>query len=284
MFFALQASADNNVVLELLSTVLNWLATTGIKVVLGLIAMLIAFKVIDVLTKKLNNAMTKKEVDATITRVSIGAVKIAAKILVIVLFVGFIGIETASISACIATLGVGISLAVQGTLSNFAGGVIIILMRPFKLGDFITSGGESGTVEDIKLFYTHIVTPDNRMIYIPNGTLANNVIVNASVKDTRRLDITFSVAYESDVELARKLIIDTCARNEAIFKDPAPFVVVASYAASSIDIVCRTWCNKGDYWNNNFYLLSEVKKEFDKNGIVIPYNQLDVHVNNVESK
>ena len=284
MFFALQASADNNVALELLSTVLNWLATTGIKVVLGLIAMLIAFKVIDVITKKLNNAMTKKDVDATITRVSTGAVKIAAKILVIVLFVGFIGIETASISACIATLGVGISLAVQGTLSNFAGGVIIILMRPFKLGDFITSGGESGTVEDIKLFYTHIVTPDNRMIYIPNGTLANNVIVNASVKDTRRLDITFSVAYESDVELARKLIIDTCARNEAIFKDPAPFVVVASYAASSIDIVCRTWCNKGDYWNNNFYLLSEVKKEFDKNGIVIPYNQLDVHVNNVESK
>ncbi len=284
MFVSLQASADNNVAVALLSTVLNWLATTGIKVVIGLIVMLIAFKIIDSIAKRINLAMTKKEVDATITRVSTNAIKIAAKILVVVLFVGYIGVETASISACIATLGVGISLAVQGTLSNFAGGVIIILMRPFKLGDFITSAGESGTVEDIKLFYTHIVTPDNRMIYIPNGTLANNVIVNASVKDTRRLDLTFSIAYECDVELARKLILDVCAKNDAIFKEPAPFVVVASYAASSIDIVCRTWCKSGDYWNNNFYLLSEVKKEFDKNGIVIPYNQLDVHVNNVETK
>lgn len=284
MFLALEATADNNAAMAVLSTVLNWLATTGIKFVIGLIVMLIAFKVIDVLAKKINKAMTKKNVDETITRVSTGAIKVAAKLLVAVLFVGFIGIETASISACIATLGVGISLAVQGTLSNFAGGVIIILMRPFKLGDFITSGGESGTVEDIKLFYTHVVTVDNRMIYIPNGALANNVIVNASVKDTRRLDITMSVAYESDTELACKLIREVCERNEKIFKDPAPFVAIAAYAASSIDIVCRTWCNKGDYWDNNFYLLNEIKKEFDKNGIVIPYNQLDVHVNTVDNK
>ena len=282
MFFALQATADNNVALAVLNTVLDWLATTGIKVVIGLIVMLVAFKVIDSFSKKLFQLMTKREIDATITRVSTGAAKVAAKILVAVLFVGYIGVETASISACIATLGVGVSLAVQGTLSNIAGGVIIILMRPFKIGDYITSGGDSGTVEDIKLFYTHVVTPDNRMIYIPNGSLANNVIVNASVKDTRRLDITFSVSYDADVELARKLIADVCAANENIFKEPAPFIVVASYAASSIDIVCRTWCNKGDYWNNNFYLLSEVKKEFDKNGIQIPYNQLDVHVTNVK--
>ena len=282
MFFALQATADNNVALAVLNTVLDWLATTGIKVVIGLIVMLVAFKVIDSFSKKLFQLMTKREIDATITRVSTSAAKVAAKILVAVLFVGYIGVETASVSACIATLGVGVSLAVQGTLSNFAGGVIIILMRPFKIGDYITSGGDSGTVEDIKLFYTHVVTPDNRMIYIPNGSLANNVIVNASVKDTRRLDITFSVSYDADVELARKLIADVCAANENIFKEPAPFIVVASYAASSIDIVCRTWCNKGDYWSNNFYLLSEVKKEFDKNGIQIPYNQLDVHVTNVK--
>ena len=146
MLFSLQATADTNVALSVLNTVLDWLATTGIKVVIGLVVMLIAFKVIDSVVKKLNQQMTKKNVDATITRVSTGAAKVAAKLLVAVLFVGYIGVETASISACIATLGVGISLAVQGTLSNFAGGVIIILMRPFKLGDFITSGGESGTL------------------------------------------------------------------------------------------------------------------------------------------
>lgn len=281
MFFALDTSSHiDATVMEVFKTVLHWLATTGIKVVLGFIVMLIAFKVVNVLTKKLNKVLVKKSVDATITRVLTSAVKIAAKILVAVLYVGYIGIETASISACVATLGVGISLAVQGTLSNFAGGVIIILMRPFKLGDYITSGAESGTVEDIKLFYTHLVTPDNRMIYVPNGSLANNVIVNASVKDTRRVDVTMSVDYSTDVELAKKCIRDVCARNELIFTEPAPFVEVTTYAASSIDIVCRAWCNKADYWTVNFYLLSEIKAEFDKNGISIPFNQLDVHVTN----
>jgi len=281
MFFALEASSNfDATVMEVFKTVLHWLATTGIKVVLGFIVMLIAFKVINVLTKKLKKALTKKEVDETITRVLTSAVKIAGKILVVVLYVGYIGIETASISACVATLGVGISLAVQGTLSNFAGGVIIILMRPFKLGDFITSGAESGTVEDIKLFYTHLVTPDNKMIYVPNGALANNVIVNASVKETRRVDVTMSVDYASDVELAKKCIEGVCKRNELIFTDPAPFVAVTTYAASSIDIVCRAWCKKEDYWTVNFYLLSEIKNEFDKNGISIPFNQLDVHVTN----
>jgi small conductance mechanosensitive channel len=224
--------------------------------------------------------MQKRKVDETLARVGSQALRICLKIIILVCLVGYVGIETASITAVIASLGVGISLAVQGTLSNFAGGVIIIVMRPFKIGDFITSSGESGTVEDIKLFYTHIVTTDNRAVVIPNGTLANNVIVNASAKDTRRCDITVSAAYGSDIEKVKEVISKVCADNELIFKDPAPFVMLSKMGESSLDFVVRAWCKKEDYWTVNFYLLDSIKKAFDANGIEIPFNQLDVTIKN----
>ena len=183
-----------------LDAVVNWATNTGIKIVIALLIMFIAFKIINGVTKKLAKRLQKKNADATLSRVLVGAIKVSLKALVLICLVGYVGIETASLSAVVASLGVGVSLAVQGTLSNFAGGVIIIIMRPFKLGDFIVSNGESGTVEDIKLFYTHIVTPDNRVVMIPNGALANNVIVNNSAKDTRRVDVVFGISYSSNVE------------------------------------------------------------------------------------
>jgi small conductance mechanosensitive channel len=264
----------------LLNTVVNWMTSTGIKLVIAIVLMIITFKIVNVFTKRMYKRMQKKGVDETIARVGTQSLRIALKILILVCLVGYVGIETASISAVIASLGVGISLAVQGTLSNFAGGVIIIVMRPFKIGDFITSSGESGTVEDIKLFYTHIVTTDNRAVVIPNGTLANNVIVNASAKDTRRVDLVVSAAYGSDVDLVKKLIKDVCASNELIFKDPAPFAELSTMGNSSLDFTVRAWCNRADYWTVNFYLLDKIKKAFDENGIEIPFNQLDVTIKN----
>jgi small conductance mechanosensitive channel len=264
----------------LLNTVVNWMTSTGIKLVIAIVLMIITFKIVNVVTKKLYKRMQKKNIDETIARVGSQSLRIALKLIILVCLVGYVGIETASISAVIASLGVGISLAVQGTLSNFAGGVIIIVMRPFKIGDFITSNGESGTVEDIKLFYTHIVTTDNRAVVIPNGTLANNVIVNASAKDTRRCDITVSAAYGSDIDKVKEVISQVCAENELIFKDPAPFVMLSNMGESSLDFVVRAWCNRADYWTVNFYLLDAIKKAFDKNGIEIPFNQLDVTIKN----
>ncbi len=263
-----------------LDAVVNWATNTGIKIVIALLIMFIAFKIINGVTKKLAKRLQKKNADATLSRVLVGAIKVSLKALVLICLVGYVGIETASLSAVVASLGVGISLAVQGTLSNFAGGVIIIIMRPFKLGDFIVSNGESGTVEDIKLFYTHIVTPDNRVVMIPNGALANNVIVNNSAKDTRRVDVVFGISYSSNVELAKNLIKKVFAQNELIFKDPAPFVEVSNYGDSSIDLTVRAWVKSGDYWTVNFYLLNEIKKEFDANGIEIPYNTIDVNLKN----
>lgn len=265
---------------NLLQVILNWLATTGIRLVIGIVLMIILFKVINVLSKKLYRKLESRNVDETILRAGTGAFKIALKVLVTICFVGYIGIETASISACIATLGVGISLAVQGTLSNFAGGVILIIMRPFKVGDFITSSGNSGTVEDIKMFYTVVVTPDNRVIYLPNGTLANNVIVNASVKDDRRVDLVIPIAYEADSEKARSIILSICEMWEPIYKTPEPFVEIGELGESSVNLTVRVWCKKEEYWNVNFFLLSEIKAQLDAAGVAIPFNQLDVHIKN----
>lgn len=249
--------------------IIDWAMNVGIKILIALFVMFIAFKIINFLTKRLYKHLQKKQVDETISRVSYNTLRLILKGLVLVCLVGYVGIETASISAVIASLGVGISLAVQGTLSNFAGGVIIVLMRPFKIGDYITTNGESGTVEDIKLFYTNIVTPDNKLIMIPNGQLANNVIVNTSAKEDRRCDVVMSIAYTSDIELAKRLIREVCEANELIYKTPAPFVEIKEFATSSIDLTVRVWCKRQDYWTVNFYLLNEIKKALEDRKSVV---------------
>ncbi|MCR5113281.1 MAG: mechanosensitive ion channel family protein [Acholeplasmatales bacterium] len=262
----------------LLDTIANWAVTTGIKLLISILIIIISFKIINVVFKRISRRLEKKKADATLSRVLVSTSRIACKILILIMIVGYLGIETASLSAVIASMGVGVGLAVQGTLSNFAGGVIIVVMRPFKLGDFITSNDQSGTVEDIKLFYTQIVTPDNKVIYIPNGTLANNVIVNASVKDDRRLDITMSVSYDTNLELAKNLLRKVCSENELVYTTPAPFVEVGEYASSSIEIYTRVWVKRADYWTVKWQLLTEFKNILDENHIEIPFNQLDVNI------
>lgn len=260
------------------STVVDWLTHTGIKIVIAVAVLLISFAIINAVTKKIYKTCQKKHADETISRVATQSARIALKVLVLVCLIAYLGFEVAAISAVISSIGIGISLAVQGTLGNFAGGVIIIVMRPFKIGDYISSNGQEGTVEDIKLFYTHIVTNDNRAVVIPNGTLANNVIVNASAKDTRRVDIVTQVAYGSDVKLVKELIKKACDENELAFKDPAPFVEMSELNESSLDFTVRVWCNRPDYWTVKFALLDAIKKAFDENGIEVPFRQLDVHV------
>ena len=259
-------------------TIADWCIKVGIRIVIAIILMFISFKLINFIFKRISKRLEKRKADPTISRVLVNISRIALKLLIVAGLVAYIGVETASVTAVIASAGVGVSLAVQGTLSNFAGGVIIIVMRPFKLGDFITSNGQAGTVEDIKLFYTHICTPDNRMVYIPNGTLANNVIVNNSVKDTRRLDIVFDVAYETNIELAKNLVRKVSQDCELVLKEPTPFCEVSEYGNSSIKLTTRVWVKKDDYWNANWYLLREIKNTFDENHITIPFNQLDVTI------
>jgi len=261
------------------STTLGQITLAVIKVVIALVLLVILFAIINKVCKSIYKHLQKKHADETLARVGTSTARIVLKILVLVCLVGFVGIETASISGLIAGLGVGLSMALQGTLSNFAGGVIIIVMRPFRIGDYIVTNGHEGTVEDIKLFYTTLVTVDNRVVSVPNGTLANNVIVNNSAKDTRRVDLVVQVAYGSDVDKVKEIITEVCAQNELVFKDPAPFIELSNMNESSLDFTVRTWCNRPDYWTVNFGLLDNVKKALDANGIEIPFKQIDVHIN-----
>lgn len=262
----------------LLDTIMGWCMSTGIKLLIGIFLLIICFKIINGITKRIYKKLKAKNVDETILRVCTQTIKLIFKGIVLLCFVGYVGIETASFTALITSCGVALGLALQGALSNVAGGIIIILMRPFRIGDFIITNGESGTVEDIHMFYTTLVTPDNRVVQVPNGNLANNVIVNNSIKEKRRVDVVMSIAYDADFEKAKQLILDVCNLNDLIDKTPEPFVAVGAYAASSVDLNIRVWTNNANYWTVHRYLMHEVKKTFDANGIEIPFNQLDVTI------
>lgn len=280
MFFAENTNQVNIDWNALWNTLLNWCMTTGIKLIIGLFGLFVIFKIVNVLTKKLYKRLQKKQADETLSRVGTQALRLVLKGITLVCFVSYIGIETASISALIASAGVALGLALQGSLSNFAGGIIIIVMRPFRIGDKITTNGESGTVEDIHMFYTVLVTPDNKVIHVPNGALANNVIVNTSIKDTRRVEVVMSIAYDADLDKATQIINEVCAKNALIFNDPEPYVGIREYSSSSVDLNIRVWCKNADYWTITNYLLVDIKKAFDENGIEIPFNQLEVAIKN----
>jgi len=263
-----------------LESVINWLATTGIKVLLSFVYVGIAFPVINRITKVVKNRLEAKNVDKTITKTTCYILKIGLKILIICGILGYFGIDTASVSALIATLGVGVGLAVQGSLSNFAGGVLLLLTRPFKVDDMIEVQGYIGVVEDIHIIYTTLSTVDGKVISIPNGALANGTIVNYSVKSEKRLDEVFSISYNNDFEKAKKIITDVCEKHDLILKDKEIFCRVSKHSASSVDITLRVWTNACDYWAVHFDLLEQIKKRFDEEGIEIPYNQIDVNIKN----
>ncbi|MBE5754547.1 MAG: mechanosensitive ion channel [Clostridiales bacterium] len=260
------------------NSIANWALNTGLKIVVALIALVISFRIITVVTRRIEKKSVEKKADKTIMKTLMYVLRIALKIAVVLCLVAYLGIDTSGITALITSFGVCIGLAVNGAVSNMAGGVMIILTRPFKIDDYIEAQGHSGTVVDIHLTNTKLLTPDNKVIYIPNGALANGDIVNYSEKDTRRVDFMFSIGYGDDFEKAKQIVSDVCDNHELIFKDPAPFVRVKEHGASSINIVTRVWTKSSDYWTVYFDVMEKVKTEFDKAGIEIPFNQLDVHV------
>ncbi len=264
----------------LINGLINWLATEGVKIVIALVLLVIGFSLSSYVAKKIQKAMTKREVDATLCAVTKNVLNYGLKIVVVVCLLGYLGIETSGIAAVISSLGIAFGLAVQGALSNLAGGVLIILTRPFRVGDYIDAQGISGTVEDINIIHTTVVTNDQKTVSMPNGALANSNIINYSTKVNRRVDFTFSIGYSADYRLAQGIVLDVFSRHELILKDPAPFVRMSEHAASSIHIAARAWVKNADYWTVFYDVMEQVKAEFDKNNIEIPYNQLDVHVEN----
>ena len=258
--------------------IVAWATNTGLKLLIALILMYVSFKLINWFAKRVVKSGDKKGLDKTIVKTLSYLIKIGGKVIVTVCLIAYVGIDTSAITAVIASLGVCIGLAVNGAVSNIAGGVLILITRPFKVDDFIEAQGISGTVTDIYLVSTKVVTGDNKVVHIPNGSLINGNIINYSEKELRRVDFTFSIAYNADFHKAKSIVEEVLKSHELVLDDPAPFVRMSKHASSSIDIVARGWVKSTDYWTVNFDVLESVKMEFDQNNIEIPFEQLDVHV------
>lgn len=254
----------------------NWIVTEGLKALVAFIVLLILFKITNVICRKLAKLMRKKKLDEAVVRVSETWARRGIKFVLFIVFIAYLGFETSSITAAIASLGVTIGLALQGSLSNIAGGIVLLVMHPYRVGDEIEIEGNTGTVEDIKLFYTYLRTSDNKLIVIPNSTAANDEIINYSTKPTRRVDLIFSISYDSDYETAKALIIDCVKGLGHALEDPAPFVGMEAHAQSSVDVIVKYWVPTDVYYDSKYMMREAVKLAFDANGIEIPYPQLEV--------
>ena len=234
------------------------------------------------LTTLIKAMMEKGNVDQTLVEFAESLVFMMLMVVVILAALNTLGVQTTSVVAILGAAGLAIGLALQGTLSNVGAAVLIILFRPFKVGDFVTVAGETGTVDDINLFSTTLSPVDNRTIIIPNGKIIGDTITNYSKKEKRRIDLVFGIGYGDDLKLAKETLTEILNADERILKDPEPFVAVSELGDSSVNFVTRSWVKTEDYWNVHFDTIEKVKLTFDERGISIPYPQMDVHLNKAE--
>jgi small conductance mechanosensitive channel len=263
---------------EILNKVYELLTVYGLKLLAAIAIFFIGRWVAKLLRKVIERLMVKGNVDRTLISFTGNLAYVAMLAFVIIAALGQLGVQTTSFIAVLGAAGLAIGLALQGSLSNFAAGFLMIIFRPFKVGDFIEGAGTAGTVEEIQIFTTQLKTPDNKTIIIPNSSLTADNIVNWSVKGTRRVDLAMGIGYEDDIDKARQIMVDIMAADDRILKDPAPQISVAELADSSVNFTVRPWAAAGDYWDVYFDLTEKFKKAFDAQGVSIPYPQRDVHV------
>ncbi len=237
----------------------------------GIIVMKIAMSIF-------RKTVNRSKLKGTAGNFLLSLIKTALVVLYVIILLSMLGVDTTSLVAIFSVLTLAISLAVQGVISNLASGIMLVVTKPFEEGDFVDIGGNSGTVEKIHITCTKLKTPDNKVITLPNSTVTAANITNYSTKDTRRVDLTFSVAYGSDVEKVKSIILGVIAKHELILTDPAPMVRLTEHGASSLDFVTRVWAKNGDYWTVNFDLKEQVLAALEGAGISIPFPQMDVHV------
>ena len=280
VFSSLETLNFKSMTLEtIVKRIIDWTFTGGIKLIIGTLAIVIGFKIINKLSKRFINLAEKRNVDMTLIKFIKSFISYTLKILLVLIIAGsYWKLELSGLAAIVASAEVAIGLALQGSLSNFAGGFIILLLRPFKVGDYIQTGQFEGTVEQIGVFYTSLTTIDNKVVLIPNGSLSNGSLVNYSAKDTRRVDLVFAVSYESDILKVRGILKDIVQQHRLVLDYPEPFVGLLEQADSSLNFAVRVWVNTPDYWTVYFDLLEEVKLRFDKEEISIPYPQIDLHL------
>jgi len=262
-----------------IDTLLNtYLIPWGTKIILALLVFMIGKWIARLLTKTMEKVMTKGNVDKMLVSF-LGNIAYAALLAVVVLAaLEQLGVNTTSALAILGAAGLAVGLALKDSLSSFAAGVMLIIFRPFKLGDFIEAGGVSGVVEEIRIFHTMLKTGDNREVTMPNAQIYGGTIVNYSARATRRIDLVIGIGYGDDIKKARDIITDILAANETVLKDPAPNVMLLELGASSVDFAVRPWVKSADYWTTRADIMEAIKTAFDKEGVSIPYPQQDIHL------
>lgn len=267
----------NEQVQELLQTFYTMCVTYGPQVVLAIVTLIVGLWIINKFTRTLNTNLTSK-VDATLGQFVASILSIILKMVLLISVASMIGIETTSFIAVLGAAGLAVGLALQGSLANFAGGVVILLFKPFKVGDVIEAQGYIGSVASIQIFNTILKTGDNRVVIIPNGSLSSSSMVNINQESTRRVDLSFGIGYGDNIDQAKTVLNTLAKSDDRVLKDPAPMIVVSELADSSVNFTVRLWVNTSDYWGVYFAMQENVKKEFDAQGISIPFPQQDVHM------
>ncbi len=252
--------------------------TYGPKLIGAIITLIVGLWVIKIIQRAVKRNFEKRDVDVSLRGFLNSMIGILLKIMLLISVVGMVGVEMTSFIAILGAAGLAVGMALSGTLQNFAGGVMILIFKPFKVGDFIDAQGHTGIVNEIQIFNTILKTPDNKTIIIPNGGLSNSSMTNFSTEPRRRVDFVFGIAYGDDVDKAKKVLFKMINEDERILKDPEPFIAVSELADSSVNLVVRVWAEAANYWGIYFDLQEKVYKTFDKEGLNIPFPQMDVHL------
>lgn len=254
----------------------------GFKILAALIVLLVGFWMANRVTKMINRGLDQKDLDMTISVYLTRIFNVALKIMVVIVAAGILGVETTSFVAILGAAGLAVGLALQGSLANFAGGVLILILRPFRVGDFIISQDHEGVVTTIDVFYTTLTRLDNRRVILPNGPLIGNVITNSTAELTRRVDVSVGIAYSADVDKAEQLLLDIAKRHPLALKEPEPLVGILNFGDSSVNLTFRVWCKTDDFIPLSFDLHKQTKKAFEAGGISIPFPQREIRILNQE--
>ncbi|MBN1326559.1 MAG: mechanosensitive ion channel [Candidatus Cloacimonetes bacterium] len=264
----------------LLAKGLEKLIFYGPKLLIAIVVLIVGLWIINTVLKLIFKKMPASRFDPTLTSFLKSIIGIGLKVILWITVLSMLGLKMTSFVALIGAAGLAVGLALQGSLANFAGGVLIMLFKPFKLGDYIQTGGNSGTVNSIQIFNTILITPDNKTIIIPNGEISNTSLTNFSTQPIRRVDLQFGIGYGDDIKKAKEIMLKVISSDERILSDPAPQVALSELGDSSVNFVFRIWCTSENYWGLFFDMQEKVKLEFDANGISIPFPQRDVHIYN----
>lgn len=251
---------------------------SGVAIVASAITLVVGLWLIKRVIRFITSYMDRKEFDPTLKPFLRDIINVGLKAMLIISVVGMLGVEMTSFIAVLGAAGLAVGLALQGSLSNFAGGVIVLILKPYKVGEFIEVGSVMGTVKEIQIFYTVLLSPDNKTITLPNGSMANTNIINYSRQGTRRLDMRFGVAYGTDAEKVKTILTDIAENDERVLKDKEPLIRMVEMGNSSVDYNFRVWVNGADYWPMYYDFNEKVYARFNKEGISIPFPQMDVHL------